>query len=103
MKNDVSLPKWQPHSIESEQELLGAILVNNAAFPLVQDFLKADHFFEPLLAHIYEVCERLVALGKTANPITLGTLLPEGLVCVHMTLSKYLANLASAASTISTS
>jgi len=100
MKNDVSLPKWQPHSIESEQELLGAILVNNAAFPLVQDFLKAEHFFEPLHAHVYEICERLIALGKTANPITLRTFIPEGLVGEHMTVSKYLAKLAAAATTI---
>ncbi len=31
MKNDVSLPKWQPHSIESEQELL-AFNIRDLAF-----------------------------------------------------------------------
>ena len=75
-------------------------MINNAAFPLVQDFLKAEHFFEPLHAHVYEVCERLIALGKTVNPVTLRTFIPEGLVSEHMTVSQYLAKLAAAATTI---
>lgn len=37
-----------PHNIEAEQALLGAILINNEAFHRVADFLKANHFFEPL-------------------------------------------------------
>jgi len=33
-----------PHSIEAEQALLGAILLNNDAYHIVAGFLKADHF-----------------------------------------------------------
>ena len=33
-----------PHNIEAEQALLGAILVNNAAFHRVSDFLLPEHF-----------------------------------------------------------
>ena len=39
-----------PNNIEAEQALLGAILVNNDAFYRVSDFLKPDHFYEPLHA-----------------------------------------------------
>ena len=37
-----------PNNIEAEQALLGAILVNNDAFYRVSDFLKPEHFYEPL-------------------------------------------------------
>ena len=45
----------QPHNIEAEQALLGAILVNNDAFYRVSDFLLPEHFFEPMHRAIYEV------------------------------------------------
>ena len=42
-----------PHNIEAEQALLGAMLINNDAFHRVADFLKANHFFEPLHGGIF--------------------------------------------------
>ena len=47
---DAAAPAYRtaPHNIEAEQSVLGAILVNNDAFYRVSDFLKADHFFEPI-------------------------------------------------------
>ena len=44
-----------PNNIEAEQALLGAILVNNDAFYRVSDFLKPEHFYEPLHRQIYAV------------------------------------------------
>ena len=44
-----------PHNIEAEQALLGAILINNEAFYRVSDFLKAEHFFEPIHSQILQV------------------------------------------------
>ncbi len=62
-----------PHNIEAEAALLGAILVNNEAHDRVSGFLKAEHFFDPLHAQIYETAARLIGAGKQATPITLKT------------------------------
>lgn len=62
-----------PHSIEAEQGLLGAILVNNYAFERVSEFLQPEHFFDPLHGQIYEIAGKMIQAGKQATPITLKT------------------------------
>lgn len=62
-------PAHDPHNLEMEQALLGAILVNNEALALV-DFLMPDHFFEPLHGRIYAACITLNAAGSVASPVT---------------------------------
>ena len=42
----------EPHNIEAEQALLGAILINNEAFYRVSDFLEPKHFFEEIHRHL---------------------------------------------------
>ena len=59
-----SLP---PHNIEVEQQLLGAILINNAAFYSVADIVEPDDFYEPIHAGIYSVIRSLVKTAKVAN------------------------------------
>ncbi len=53
----------QPHNLEAEQALLGAILVNNEAFHRVSEYLRAEHFFEPVHARIYEACADRIGVG----------------------------------------
>ncbi|MGI9352689.1 MAG: replicative DNA helicase [Rhizobiaceae bacterium] len=89
-----------PHNIEVEQALLGAILVNNDAFYRVSDFLKPEHFFEPLHAEIYKVASDMIRATKTANPVTIKTFLPADAKVGDMTMSQYLARLAAEATTI---
>jgi replicative DNA helicase len=68
-----------PHSIEAEQALLGAMLINNDAFHRVADFLKANHFFEPIHGSIFEVISALIRSNKVANSITLKIFFPATL------------------------
>lgn len=89
-----------PHNIEAEQALLGAILINNEAFHRVADFLKANHFFEPLHGEIFEVISELIRSNKVANPITLKTFFPATLVVAGMSIAQYVACLAAEATTI---
>ena len=49
-----------PHNYEAEQGLLGALLVNNAAYERVGDFLRAEHFADPAHGRIYAAIGRLV-------------------------------------------
>ena len=44
-----------PRNIEAEQALLGALLANNKAYEKVSEFLRAEHFSDPIhlsLIHI---------------------------------------------------
>src|ERR1700744_5345623 len=89
-----------PHNIEAEQSLLGAILVNNDAFYRVSDFLESKHFFEPIHQTIFDTAGSLIRMGKVATPVTLKTFLPAETDIGGMTVSQYLARLASEATTI---
>jgi len=89
-----------PHSIEAEQALLGAILINNEAFYRVQDFLEPKHFFEPINGQIFELIGRFVRLDKPATTVTLKPFLPGDLNIEGLTLDQYLARLAAEATTI---
>ena len=88
-----------PHNVEAEQALLGAVLVNNEAFYRVSDFLEPIHFYEPIHREIYEVIGKFVRAGKSADPITIKTHLPEALLA-DMTMAQYLARLAAEATTV---
>jgi replicative DNA helicase len=89
-----------PHSMEAEQALLGAMLINNEAFYRVQDFLEPKHFFEPINGQIFELISRFVRLNKAATTVTLKTFLPGDLNIAGLTLDQYLARLAAEATTI---
>src|SRR5665213_1044951 len=89
-----------PHNIEAEQALLGAILVNNEAFYRVSDFLKPEHFFEPIHQKIYQLTSELVRANKVATPVTLKTFIGADVDIGGMTVSQYLARLAAEATTI---
>jgi replicative DNA helicase len=89
-----------PHNIEAEQALLGAVLVNNEAFYRVSDFLKPEHFFEPIHQKIYQLTSDLIRAGKVATPVTLKTFIGADVDIGGMTVSQYLARLAAEATTI---
>ena len=85
-----ALYRSAPNNVEAEQALLGAVLVNNDAFYRVSDFLKPQHFFEPLHRKIYEVAGDLIRMNKIANPVTMKTFLPADEKVGEMTVARYL-------------
>lgn len=102
VNDDAAKPLYReaPGNIEAEQALLGAILVNNDAFYRVSDFLKPEHFLEPLHRQIYDVGGQQIRMGKTSNPVTLKTFLPQDEKVGDITLAQYLVRLAAEAVTI---
>ncbi|MDP7539313.1 MAG: DnaB-like helicase N-terminal domain-containing protein, partial [Alphaproteobacteria bacterium] len=60
-----------PQNIEAEQALLGALLIDNAAYDPVSVFLEPEHFYVPVHARIYEATRDLIVRGQIANPVTL--------------------------------
>ena len=60
-----------PRNIEAEQSLIGALLANNKAFEKVSEFLKAEHFSDPIHVKVFDVISRIIQKGHTADVITL--------------------------------
>ena len=90
-----------PHTIDAEQALLGAILVNNEALDRVSGFLKPEHFYDPLHGQIFETIGQLIHLGKQATPITLRTFFENAeAIEPKLTVPQYLGRLAVNATTI---
>jgi replicative DNA helicase len=89
-----------PHNIEAEQALLGAILINNEAFGVVERLIEPDHFFEPIHREIYGATANLIRASKLATPVTLKDYLPADLDIVGMSLNQYLARLCAESTTV---
>lgn len=60
-----------PHNLEAEQALLGAILMANAAHQRVAEFLRPEHFADPVHGRLYDAIGRLLDRGQAVSPITL--------------------------------
>ena len=59
------------HSVEAEQQVLGALLSNNELLDKISGFLEQHHFFESIHAEIFEKISSLVMGGHLASPVTL--------------------------------
>lgn len=84
-------------NIEVEQQLLGALLINNEAFGLISGQLLPQHFYEPLHREIYDNASKMIRAGKQASPVTIKSYLDENAKVGAMTVSQYLAKLAAEA------
>ena len=89
-----------PANIEAEQALLGAILVNNAAFHRVAEFLRAEHFAEGVHGRIFAAIAKLMERGQLANPVTLKNLFDQDGALQEIGGAQYLARLAASVVTI---
>lgn len=86
-------------SIEAEQALLGAILLNNEAFGAVADIIKPEDFCEPFHRTVYDLASRQIRDGHIVTPITLRSALPE-IDFGGITTSQYLVRLVTEATTV---
>jgi replicative DNA helicase len=84
----------EPFNIDAEQATLGAILFDNEIYYRVSTFLKPEHFYDPVHQVIYEACEKLIASGRLASPVTLNTYLADNPAISEIGGAKYLADLA---------
>ena len=86
-----------PHSIEAEQQLLGAILTNNDLFDRVASILRADHFYDPVHARIFETASARIAKNNLASPVTLKAFMEDDSGLAELGGPAYLVRLAGAA------
>ncbi|MEA3355556.1 MAG: replicative DNA helicase [Patescibacteria group bacterium] len=67
MQNKVRIP---PHSLQAEQSVLGALLIDKDAVVEIASFLKAKHFYEDKHVKIFEA---IVSLYENRDPIDVVT------------------------------
>jgi replicative DNA helicase len=60
-----------PHNLPAEQNLLGAIMLDNNVIERIDDRLRAEQFYDPLHGRIFSTMSRLIERGQLANPVTL--------------------------------
>ncbi|MEM6758360.1 MAG: replicative DNA helicase [Pseudomonadota bacterium] len=86
-----------PHSIEAEQQLLGAILTNNDIYDRVASVISADHFYDPVHARIFDIAAARIAKNNLASPVTLKAFMEDDEGLAELGGPAYLARLAGAA------
>jgi replicative DNA helicase len=92
--NNSEVEDTQPHNIEAEQQLLGAILTNNDIYDRIAAIINAQHFYEPVHARIYEIATTRIAKNALASPVTLKAFLEDDEGLKELGGPAYLARLA---------
>ena len=98
--SDDGLIRTPPHNFEAEQALLGAILMNNRALERVAEFLRPEHFADPVHGRIFESCLTLTGRNQIASPVTLKTYMSSDQGLKEMGGDAYLVRLAGSAASI---
>ncbi len=65
-----------PHNVEAEQQLLGALLTDNDLFDRVS-LIRAEHFYDPVHARLFDLCASRIQKNVLASPVTLKPFLEE--------------------------
>ncbi|WP_308916975.1 replicative DNA helicase [Jannaschia sp. LMIT008] len=86
-----------PHSIEAEQQLLGALLTDNDLYDRAASIVRSEHFYDPVHQRIFDLCAARIQKNALASPVTLKPFLEddEGLRALGGPV--YLINLAASA------
>lgn len=94
---------YLPVSIEAEQALLGALLLQNDALDLVADIVRPEMFSEAIHARIFQIIEEMIGAGQRVTVVSLiAKLGPDAssLLTDDLTVGKYLARVAAEATTV---
>tara|TARA_R110002124_G_scaffold132305_2_gene294827 strand:+ start:5933 stop:7432 length:1500 start_codon:yes stop_codon:yes gene_type:complete len=86
----------QPHNIEAEQALLGALLVNNDVYDKIAAIVKDIHFFDPVHARIFETIAARIQKNALASPVTIKAFFEDDEGLAELGGPSYLARLAGA-------
>ncbi len=84
-----------PHSIEAEQQILGALLTDNGALDRIR--LEVGDFFDPVHGRIFEAASARIRAGRIASPVTLKAVMGQDEGLEELGGPAYLVRLAAAA------
>ena len=96
-QDETSQTGTMPHSVEAEQQLLGAILTNNDVFDRIASIIGPQHFYDPVHARIYEIASARIAKNALASPVTLKAFMEDDEGLKELGGPAYLARLAGTA------
>lgn len=71
----MSGPDWL--TVQAEQNVLGAILYDNAALGAIDGGLAAEHFLDPVHAEIFRAIQTLTDAGREASPVTVAAFMGD--------------------------
>ncbi|MBV6636319.1 MAG: replicative DNA helicase, partial [Mameliella sp.] len=94
---EVQSAETMPHSIEAEQQLLGAILTENDIYDRIAAIISAQHFYDPVHARIFEIAAARIAKNNLASPVTLKAFMEDDEGLKELGGTAYLARLAGSA------
>ena len=94
---NIEAPETMPHSIEAEQQLLGAILTNNDIYDRIEAIIGPEHFYDPVHARIFEISASRIKKNNLASPVTLKAFMEDDEGLKELGGPAYLARLAGAA------
>ncbi|WP_120636039.1 DnaB-like helicase C-terminal domain-containing protein [Ruegeria sp. EL01] len=57
------------HSVEAEQQLLGALLNDNGLYDQISSMLTANHFYDPVHARIYKLAAARIEKDHLVSPV----------------------------------
>ena len=67
----------QPHSLEAEKTVLGALLLDPDALHRVRGSLSPEDFYDPVYRGIYQACEKLYDDQKAIDFVTVSETLSD--------------------------
>lgn len=84
-----------PFSLEAEQSVLGAAIIDPARIPEIMEFMKPEYFYRKQHSDIYTVLVRMFSVGENIDIVTvLDNLRKEGVFDTPEDAKVYLAQLA---------
>ena len=98
--SQITETRLQPHNVEAEQALLGALLLNNEIFDRIAAIVEAHHFYDPVHGRIFQAAAGRIQKNALASPVTLKPFLADDEGLNELGGTDYLARLAGAAVSI---
>lgn len=95
MHVDPQTPPEEPNFLEAEQQLLGALMMNNQQYYSISSLIEPFMFYEPLHGDIFAAIQAIIIRGRSANPgsVRMEINNPDRMIAKDVSLSQYLASL----------
>ena len=83
MEENALLARQVPHSLEAEQSVLGAMLIDSRCVPNVIGVLRPEDFYLQQNRDIFETIYSMFNFSEAIDPVTVLNKMKERGVCVN--------------------
>jgi replicative DNA helicase len=99
MQEETILKRVAPNSLEAEQSVVGAMLLDREAINIVSEIITEDDFYNKQLGILFQTMVEIEATGKAVDIVTLQDRLRDKNVSAQVSSAEYLASLVDAVPT----